>query len=227
MTTKLYHLEQRKLHVPHKNSDSKPISPENQDNIEWIDIEKSLELLKVSEPQLKEKVESIYRHSLSQGQLHLFANICTTHPEEDETVEFHDESIIEKVGKALSWSSSIESSETLQQAPTNADKTTDESQHGKYNFNLPPEPPLAFSPRRATKRSKSVPSKSADVVKNPTESRRKASLIPFHKMAQLGTSAPSITQQRSPFGAGFSPRAKVSRSISVQGGPVTCTNPRI
>ena len=197
-------------------------SPNIQNHIAWRDIERSLDVLKVSKPRIKEKVENAYRESLSQRQSPFIENAWTTVIEEDEIVDFHDDSIM-NIEKCLSSPSSIESSQTLHQVPTDTSESDKQSIHGRYHFRLPPEPPYAFDHKRATKRSKSVSDAvKADVVKSLPETRRKWPLVSFHNISQLGSSAPSIAQQRAPFRAGFSRPADVSRSILAQVIPVSC-----
>ncbi|MCJ1409679.1 hypothetical protein MMC19_003761 [Ptychographa xylographoides] len=83
---------------------------------------------------------------------------------------------------------------------------------------LSQSPPLAFNPSRArTKSSESSVSEDLEdssVAEFPPHSGRRSSI---RRITSLGSSAPSISQERSPFGAGFTSPHDMSRCKSERG----------
>ena len=182
----------------------------------WVQVAKSLEDSGFPHNVIG-LVGPAYRQSASQERLQICENRRNTDAPDDDKIQIPpDDHETDYFQESFSRSSTLACPKALEQTPSSSSGDTSKSGDVKKSFfgALPRDEPLAFKPRRKGSRTESVSSENVNVnISNVTGgSRRRASMASLQKMTpNLGSSAPSIGQQRSPFGTSS---AKVLRSNS-------------
>lgn len=136
-------------------------------------------------------------------------------------VNLGDAHVNMELTKLFSRSSTFAGMGELEETPSSTSGDTNKSGEVKRSFleSLPRDAPLAFDPTKQTRR----PKIGISVVGTPAPSRRKLSLS-LPKITKLGSSAPSMAQQPSPFGGSLTSLSNRSRSSSAVSGSMSFTS---